>query len=257
MRNYWIKILVGALGIFCVGMLGVTLVRHGAAKVHNVVSGTGPISLPLAFIPFEIGGTKLGTLSRVVVERSAPKQIASVRIQVDMTDSLVAQGLTGCRLAANFDTSHDGSKGLHITTSEKRGGTFRCLASGETDTSLTEFGTAELVPGDVTLPLLLPKDLVSELQSGSFLSDSADSAEASDSIAEAMEAVGDSIDAATESKMDSLHAEMDSLRERNGRMTDSLRAEGRRRLDSLKQAALRLADSAKSASLKGDASRPR
>jgi hypothetical protein len=257
MRNYWIKILVGALCIFAVGMIGVSLVRHGAAKVHDVVSGTGPISLPLAFIPFEIGGTKLGTLSRVVVERSAPKQINSVRIQVDMNDALVAKGLTGCRLAANFDTSHDGSKGLHIKTSEKRGGTFRCLASGETDTSLTEFGEAELQPGDVTLPLLLPNDLVDELRSGSFLSDSADSSEISDSIAEAMEAVGDSIQAVQESKMDSLQAQMDSIGERHGRITDSLRAEGRRRLDSLKQAALRLADSAKAASLKGDASRSR
>ncbi len=257
MRNYWIKILVGALVIFAVGMLGVSLVRHGVAKVHNVVTGTGPISLPLAFIPFEIGGTKLGTLSRVVVERTAPKQISSVRVEVDMIDSLVAQGLTGCRLAANFGTSHDGSKGLHIKTSEKRGGTFRCLSGAETDTSLTEFGQAVLHPGEVTLPLLLPKDLVSELQSGAFLTDSADSSEASDSIAEAMEAVGDSIEAAQESKMDSLQAKMDSIRERNGRMADSLRAEGRRRLDSLKQAALRLADSAKAASLKDDASRPR
>lgn len=257
MRNYWIRILVGALGIFAVGMIGVTVVRHGAAKVHNVVSGTGPISLPLAFIPFEIGGTKLGTLSHVVVERSTPKQIASVRVTVDMNDSLVAKGLTGCRLAANFETSHDGSKGLHINTSEKRGGTFRCLTAGETDTSLTEFGEAELQPGDVTLPLLLPKDVVDELQSGKFFSDSSDSSEVADSISEAMEAMGDSIQAAEESKMDSLSAQMDSLREHHGRMTDSLRAEGRRRLDSLKQAALRLADSAKTASLKDNASRPR
>lgn len=257
MRTYWIKILIGALVIFAVGMIGVTFVRHGVDKVHNVVHGTGPISLPLAFIPFEIGGSKLGTLSGVVLQRTTPKQIASVRVEVDMTDSLVAKGLTGCRLAANFDASHDGSKGLHIKHNESRGSTFRCLAAGQTDTALTEFGQAVLEPGGVTLPLLLPNDLVKELQSGSFLSDSADTSAAADSIAEAMEALGDSIEAAQESKMDSLQASMDKLTESNNRMTDSLRGEGRRRLDSLRQAARGLADSARAASLKDDASRPR
>jgi hypothetical protein len=257
MRNYWIRILVGAFCIFAVGMIGVTLVRHGAAKVHNVVSGTGPISLPLAFIPFEIGGNKLGTLSHVVVERTAPKQISAVRVTVDMNDSLVAQGLTGCRLAANFDTSHDRSREIQIKTSEKRGGTFRCLGRGDSDTSVTEFGQAVLQPGDVVLPLLLPNDLVDELRSGSFLKDSAEAHEIADSVIESIEAVRDSIQDAEESKMDSLNAQMDSMQARHGRMTDSLRAEGRRRVDSLKQAALRLADSAKRASLKDNASRPR
>ncbi|HEY8258410.1 MAG TPA: hypothetical protein VIG08_12215 [Gemmatimonadales bacterium] len=254
MRNYWIKILVGALVIFAVGMLGVTLVRHGMVKVNDVVHGSGPISIPLAIIPFEIGGTRLGTLSRVVLERTAPKEISSVRVEVDMNDTLVAQGLSECRLAANFDASREPSKGVQIHTGRKNGGTFRCLTGTEADTTLEEFGQAVLKPGNVTLPLLLPKELVTELQSGAFLSDSSDSA---DSLADAMQALRDSIETAQESKMDSLRDKLDSLKGRNGRLAESLRVVGRRRIDSLKQAALQLADSAKAASLKADASRPR
>jgi hypothetical protein len=123
---------------------------------------------------------------------------------------------------------------------------FRCVAADSTDTTLVEFGRAILQPGGVQLPLLLPKELVDELQSGNFFSDSS---QASDSIADAMQALGDSIAEATDRKLDSMGA-------RNAALSDSLRLVGRRRIDSLKQAALRLADSAKAASLE-NAPRPR
>ena len=247
MRNYWFRILVGALIIFAIGMVGVTLVRHGMVKVNDVVHGSGPISLPIAFIPFEIGGSKLGKLDRIVLERTAPKKISSVRVDVNLDDSLLAQGLSQCRLAANFDASEEHSKGIHIKTGEGRKGTFRCLGASEADSTLVEFGQAVLHPGDVTLALFLPKELVDNLQTGNFLSDSSEKA---DSISEAMEALGDSISAAQESNMD-------SLRERNDRLAESLRVVGRKRVDSIKESALRLADSVKAATLKGNASRPR
>ncbi len=247
MRNYWIRILVGAVVIFAVGMIGVSLVRHGMVKVNDVVHGSGPISLPLGFIPFEIDGNKLGKLERVVLLRTAPKQVSSVRVEVSLSDSLVAQGLSGCRLAANFDASHNDSMGVHVRADRGKTGTFRCLQGDESDSSLVEFGQAVLQPGDVTLALLLPKDLVAEMQSGNVLSDSS---EAADSLSDAMQALGDSIAEAQESKAD-------SLQEQYGRLAESLRVVGRRRVDSLKAAALRLADSARAASLKQNAPRPR
>jgi hypothetical protein len=247
MRNYWLRILVGALIIFAIGMLGVTLVRHGMVKVNDVVHGSGPISLPIAFIPFEIGGNKLGKLDRVVLERTAPKKISSVRVDVNLDDSLVAQGLSECKLAANFDTSEEHSKGIRIKTGRGTQGTFRCLGTSPADSPFVEFGQAVLHPGDVTLALYLPKDLVDELQTGNFLSDSSGTA---DSVSEAMEALGDSISAAQESTAN-------SLREQHNRLAESLRVVGRQRVDSIKDAALRLADSIKAATLKGNAPRPR
>ena len=245
MRSYWIRILLGAFVIFAIGMIGVTLTRKGVIRVNDFLHSSGPISLPLAFIPFEIGGNKLGTLEHVTLERTAPRQISSVRVEVRLDDSLVAQGLSGCRLAANFDASHDGAKGVHVRTDPAVGGTFRCLEAGESDSTLAEFGQAILQPGEVTLALLLPKHLVADLQTGSFFSDSTDT---SDSLTSAMTALGDSIEEAQAHKTDSL---------KGRQLADSLRAVGRIRLDSLKRAALELADSAVAASLKKDASRPR
>jgi len=247
MRNYWVRIMVGALIIFAIGMVGVTLVRRGMVKVNDVVHGSGPISLPIAFIPFEIDGNKLGKLDRVVLERSAPKKISSVRVDVNLKDPLVAQGLSQCKLAANFDASGEHSKGIHIKAGEGHQGTFRCLGAGPTDSTLVEFGQTVLHPGEVTLPLFLPKELVDNLQTGNFLSESSETA---DSISEAMEALGDSISEAQETKAD-------SLRQRNDRLAESLRVVGRKRVDSMKVAALKLADSIRAATLEGNASRSR
>ena len=106
MRNYWLRIVVGAIAIFTVGMIGVTLAHQGVGRVRSVVEGSGPITLPVAFVPFTLDGQRLGSLSKIVLHRDAPKQIASVELQIKLADSVLARGLGGCRLAANFDEEH-------------------------------------------------------------------------------------------------------------------------------------------------------
>ncbi|MEO7985290.1 MAG: hypothetical protein ABI766_02065 [Gemmatimonadales bacterium] len=254
MRNYWVRILVGALVVFALGMIGVTLVRHGMGKVKDVVSGSGPLSIPLAIIPFEIGGNKLGTLDRLVLERTAPKNIASVMIEVKLDDSLVAQGLSGCRLAANLEATHHNGRGVHVNASADREGLFRCLAEGAADSTFVEFGRAVLQPGNVELPLYLPQEMVADLQRGTYFSDSTD---VSDSIAGAMESLSDSLEAMGDSIAAAQERKMDSLGAPNSSFAESLRVVGRRRADSVKLGALRLADSLRAANLKENASRPR
>ena len=61
MRTYWLRILLGALAVFAVGMIGVTFARRTRDKVNAVVTGSGPLSIPLPFVPFELEGSKLGT----------------------------------------------------------------------------------------------------------------------------------------------------------------------------------------------------
>jgi hypothetical protein len=39
MRSYWMRILLGAVAIFAIGMIGVTFYRRSAEKVHEVVGG--------------------------------------------------------------------------------------------------------------------------------------------------------------------------------------------------------------------------
>jgi hypothetical protein len=236
MRNYWVRIGLGALGIFAVGMIGVMVVRRGLAKVNDVVTGKGPISIPLSLIPFQLNGDKLGNLQRLVLYRETPKKVSSVQLEVKLKDSLVARGLEGCRLAANLDSEDHHGPGIHVRTGGWNKGTFWCSKEGA-DSGLVEYGHAVFQPGEVTVPLLLPQELVADLQKGDF-GDDADSADIADSISETVEARADSIANAAEQMAD-------SISRRSERLGDSLRAEGQRRADSARAGARRMADSAR------------
>ncbi len=221
MRKYWMRIALGALAVFAVGMTARALIQRGMGGVRGVVEGSGPVSIPLAFIPFRLAGEKLGTLERVTLERATPRHVTGVQLEVKLSDSLLARGLKGCRLAANLD-SKDGGRRLAE-------GTFWCATDDSADAGLVEYGAAVFRPGDVTVPLLLPPDLVDELKD--------------------LDIGEDHTPAIDEAQLDSIVAASEVIREpMRGRreMLDSLRGEGRRRADSTRRVLIRVADSAPS-----------
>jgi hypothetical protein len=224
MRNYWLKILLGALGIFAVGMIGVSLVRGGIAKVHSVVEGEGPITIPLGLIPFVLAGERLGKLDRVTLHRESPSRVSAVELQVNLSDSLLAQGLSGCRLAANFEGDTT-DRGVNIRVNRNRNGAFHCVPEDSMPSDLVEYGVAIFHPGEVEVPLLLPADVVTELQSLDFGHGSMRASR------------GDSSTQITAPNADSIRAEVarqlelvDSVRSLAHRFGDSVRAEARKRI---------------------------
>jgi hypothetical protein len=234
MRNYWVRIALGAVVIFAVGMIGVSLARQGVGHVRGVVEGSGPLSIPLAFVPFKLDGEKLGTVSRVVLMRDAPKQISAIELQIKLRDSVIARGLAGCHLTTNFDDNR-GPSGTAVDARQFTPGVFTCVRAGDSAPGFQEFGRAVFQPGDVSVPLLLPNDMVNDLQHGEFDESSEDSIGAAaqataDSISDAVEARTDSIEAAAEMRADSIVA-------RSERLVDSLRKEGMRRADSTRRMA--------------------
>lgn len=239
MRNYWLRIVLGAVAIFCVGMIGISLTRRGVGRVRGVVQGSGPLSIPLAFVPFNLDGSKLGSVDKLVLFRDAPKRISAVEIQIKLNDSLLAGGLEGCRLAANLDKD-SGGRGVQIRAGQFSRGVFSCLTGHDSSAGFREFGRAFFHPGGVSVPLLLPSDMVDDLKKGDFNSADEDSSgraeERADSIQNAMEARGDSVAAAAEQRADSIVARTD-------RLVDSLRREGKRRADSTRRVHTRMADS--------------
>lgn len=241
MRNYWLRIALGALAIFTVGMAGRALINHGIGSVKSVVQGSGPLSIPLAFIPFELSGNKLGTFERVTLERTAPRTVSSVRIEVKLADSALARGLEGCRLAANLDNDGSGEHNIHIERGRFAEGTFWCADDATSDTALVEYGQAVFRPGDVTVPLYLHHDLVTELQNLDFGEDSTDAI--AEAAAEA--AVESTIDAVVDSTVAAEVAKVEKGPALRTRMVDSLRAEGMRRVDSALREVSRMADSTK------------
>jgi hypothetical protein len=244
MRNYWMRIALGALAIFTVGMIGRALINRGIGSVKHVVEGSGPLSIPLAFIPFELSGNKLGTFERVTLERTAPRSVSSVRLEVKLSDSTLARGLEGCRLAANLDSDEKGDHNINIERGRFAEGTFWCANDAATDTALVEYGQAVFRPGNVTVPLYLHHGLVAELQNIDFDQDSTDAL--AEAAAEA--ATEAAIESTVEAVVDSTVA-AEQARARIGpvvraRMLDSLRAEGVRRADSARRELSRMADSA-------------
>jgi hypothetical protein len=224
MRNYWLRILLGALGIFVVGLIGVSIVRGAHRKIHSMVEGSGPITIPLGLIPFVLAGERLGNLDHVTLHRESPSRVSDVELGVDLSDSLLAQGLSGCRLAANFEGDST-DKGVNIRVNRDHNNAFRCVAGDSTPPDLIEFGVVIFQPGDVEVPLLLPAEVVRELQSLDFGNDSA-RAGASDSSPGIAVPNADSIRAAVASQLKLA----DSVRSSASRFADSVRAEARKRI---------------------------
>jgi hypothetical protein len=250
MRGYWTRIALGALAIFIVGMVGVSLARRSIGGVRQVAEGSGPITIPVAFVPFKLDGHKLGTLNRLVLHREAPKRLSSVELGVKLSDSVLARGLEGCRLVANIDAK-DNPNGFEVGPGSLSTGVFSCLHGNDTTSQFQEFGHAVFQPGDVSVPLLLPNDIVDDLRSGDDDSDFGrgyeESLEAAEAAAEAAaDSAADEADARADSISEAVEAQAASSASRTRRLIDSLRGEGIRRADSARLAVSRVADSGRS-----------
>jgi hypothetical protein len=240
MRTYWLRILLGALAVFAVGMIGITFARRTRDKVTAVVTGSGPLSIPLPFVPFELEGNKLGQLERLVVNREAPKKVSSVDLEVKLDDSLLVQGLAGCRLAANLESDSSKSGDINFRSHRLEDQAFFFCA--KSDSGLVEFGTVKLAPGDVTVPLLVPVSLAEQMRAGNWGDHDADSA---DVLAERAESLAGKAEEAADSIAELAEQQAASARVMSSRLGDSLRAAGKLRAESLHTALGRMADSLK------------
>jgi hypothetical protein len=235
MQKYWLRIFIGAFAIFAIGMVGVNLVRRGHAKFHTLLVSADPLTIPLGFVPFVLEGERLGQLEEVVILRNTPRQVRAVELEVDLADSLVAEGLRGCRLAANFE-SDPKEPGLNIRASRGARNTFSCLAGDSTPPEFVEFGEAIFQPGEVRVPLYLQAELVTEIHQALAADSTSELAdEHADSLAEVAELKADSA-------ADAAIRGADSMGRAGRRLGDSLRAAALRQVDSMRAELGRMAD---------------
>jgi hypothetical protein len=205
MRNYWLRVGLGALVVFVIGfgllqMFG--LVKH---KVVHALSGTDPIPFPLAFLEFKLDGQNIGSVSRAVLLRDTPEHINGLTVVVAVPESSRAR-LSDCIL------SLDDAQAINRRT------TFRCRTEADTvGLGLIPFARIAIKGTEDTFPLLLPKDAVQSLQDirirvnghGMEITSTADS----------LQAVADSIEAVTDSVREAIS---DSLHQAAARLPDSL-----------------------------------
>jgi hypothetical protein len=231
MRHYWLKIVVGMLGVFAVGMVIVTAVRHGSHRVRSVFDTAEPISIPLAFVPFKLNGTKVGSIDHLTVLRSSPKKVRGADLTVTLADSVPASRLTGCVLVAERIDKLDEHS------------TFTCAQPADTaDRDLVPAGSVR-VSGGPTLPFFADR---------SELADFTDNAhERADSVAQAQSELADSLADVLGNRIDSLKEVRDSLmRDRSavvvnvrGVNVDSIRTVTRHLVDSALHQAMQARDS--------------
>jgi len=225
MRTYWLRIVLGALGIFAVGMLIVTAVRATRSRVRSVAQTSDPITIPLPFVPFRLDGERLGTFQRVVINRNAPKDLRSVDLHVDLGSTAATERVQRCKgiLAELHDNA--GGEGKTFTDAQ-----FACVLDDSALTPLEQFGEVHFVPGDHTSPLLVPPEVAAELRREMI---QMRARRGDDSLATRAESI-----AAEAERM------ADSIGEAAGRVADSITQFHERRADSIRRAALHRADSA-------------
>jgi hypothetical protein len=225
MRGYWLRILLGALGIFAVGTLIVTAVRATKAGVRSVARSAGPISIPLPFVPFRLDGQRLGTFEKLVLNRDAPHDIRSVDLYVDLGRDTAAEAIHRCTGIRAVLHDAPAGKGLTLHDSE-----FGCVDNDSIAATLEELGEVHFSPGGHTAPLLVPPEVADELRR--------------EMIQARARGGNDSLAVRAESIAAEAERRADSISEAAGRMADSITEHHTRTADSIRRAALRRADSA-------------
>jgi hypothetical protein len=185
MRNYWLRIVLGALAIFAVGMVIAKMVRRGSLAVHQIAEGSGPISVPLpGFVPFSLDGNRLGSVRRITMYRDAPKRPSSFVVSVSLPDSVASDRLARCIILV--DTSQN-SAGTSADINAKTA--FRCLSAADTaGKDLVPFGSIVIRSRGDSFPFLLPRKVVDEMRNpprpraDSIAAGVADSLGAADSV---------------------------------------------------------------------------
>lgn len=180
MRTYWLKIILGALAIFAVGMLVVTGIRRASHGVREITEGSGNITIPLPFgiLPFKVDGERLGSIERVTLERSAPKVITSLRLVAKLDSGISPERLDGCTLAGHRVTELDETSTFECLRTDSAaavapvadagaasgdsGGAGVTVSAAPAAPALEPFGV--VVVNDREIPLMLTPADVAEFQ---------------------------------------------------------------------------------------------
>lgn len=218
MRNYWLKIVLGALGIFAAGMVAVTGFRQLKVSVNRTINSSDPIPIPLiGLIPFRLDDQKLGSLSRVEFLRSDPEHVSGVRVVVKLADSVSPDRLRSCGLA------------LEDLNDLPNHTTFSCQAPGAPTAGLEPFGTVVLGDGADSFQLFLPAKAVADLRDSRFHADASGFHVSSpgDPMGEAMEARRDSLDEVLDARIEARSDSIDELKDLASELEDSATDLGR------------------------------
>lgn len=152
--KYWIKIVLGMFAIFLVGMVVVQGVNAGKQKVQHFAEGTSSITVPMFGAAFRVGGTELGGIQSLRIERDAPKVIGGFHLKVTLKDGVDVNQFDDCEVTVENPEQID----EHTQ--------FACLTAADSGfAELVQFGTVTFQPSGETHRLMVPAQVVAEIQS--------------------------------------------------------------------------------------------
>ena len=154
MQRYWLRIALGALAVFTVGMGAISMYRKGVRKVAAIANSADPITIPLALLPFQIDGAHLGQIEKVQIRRDAPKRISGVGFVVKLAGSSAGDLPSPCLLTVRDDMDQHGPQ-------------FHCATPADSLTdSLIAFGDVRFEPGTEVRNFYLPARVIDDWRSG-------------------------------------------------------------------------------------------
>jgi len=168
--KYWIKIVLGMLGVFLVGMLVVQGIQAGKSKVHQLVDSSDAVTLPMFGVPFMLGEMKLGSMQSLRVERDAPRVVSGFHLKVRLDDPAALDTLADCQISLDdFDSIDESSRFICVAPADS-------IAEG-----MDRFGTITFEPSGQVHTLLAPAKVRDELRAATI--DEAGSADAPTAVA--------------------------------------------------------------------------
>ena len=142
MKRYWIRITLGALGIFALGMVVVAAGRRGVDKVKQLATQHS-LRLTPGVAPFLVDLRRLGTLTEVEVDPDHDGDFPFINLTVELDPDIAMAGLDDCLLVASDAEALRGEKGL------------RCEQNVSRD-SLVEMGAVTFEPSGEREGIYIP-----------------------------------------------------------------------------------------------------
>lgn len=158
MKVFWLKIGFGAVGVFLVGMMLVTLGRQAKAAATEAIStalqsgGVTRVASAARDLPFRLDGVRLGTVQHASIQRLQTGTAPEVNLVVELTDPTAARQLEDCVLVPGRGDDVDFDRG------------FEC-AEGMTG-DLVPIGRVHFVPDDFDRPIQVARSVANDLSKG-------------------------------------------------------------------------------------------
>lgn len=146
--RYWLKIILGMLAIFTCGMFVVKGVQAGRNRVETFVDSAEPFTVPLMNMAFRTAKGELGTLQKMRIERSSPREIEGFHLSATLNEGVDVNQFDLCEVTVSDAENIDENTSFDCITAANPG--FE---------DLVQFGTITFQPSGESHRLMVPREV--------------------------------------------------------------------------------------------------